>query len=46
MGDTESVTEEIVRYFDALRAEERAAIDALAERDRRFGEDVQAERAS
>ena len=34
------------RFFEALSAEERAAYEALAERDRRWGEDVKAEMAS
>jgi hypothetical protein len=50
MGDQPSVSDDISaslwRYFEALPPDERAAYDALAERDRRFGEDVDAEAAS
>lgn len=38
--------DELVRFFHALSPEARREIDALAARDRRFGEDVAAERAS
>lgn len=38
--------DDLVRFFRALSAEARREIDALAARDRQFGEDVAAERAS
>lgn len=49
MGDehrADSVTDDIVRFFEALAPDDRAAYDGLAERDRRFGEDVDREIAS
>jgi hypothetical protein len=39
-------SDEIVAFFRALPAEARAEYEALAELDRRFGEDVDAERAA
>lgn len=39
-------SDEIVAFFRALPAEARAEYEALAELDRRFGEDVEAERAA
>jgi hypothetical protein len=37
-------TNDLVRFFRALRPEARAEYEALAKRDRSFGEDVAAER--
>jgi hypothetical protein len=44
MGDTDPVSDEIVRFFEALPADARAEYEKLADRDRRWGEDVEAER--
>jgi hypothetical protein len=46
MGDTDSVSDDLVRFFETLPPEARAAYEELAERDRRWGEDAAGERAS
>ena len=38
--------DEIVRYFEALPAKARAELEALAARDREYGEDVRKELAT
>lgn len=44
MADAESVSDEIVRFFETLDDEARRAYEELAARDRSFGEDVEKER--
>ena len=41
-----AAAEDLVRFFRALSPRERAEIDALAEADRVFSEDVEAEDAA
>lgn len=40
-----STADEIVQYFEALPAKARAELEALAARDREYGEDVRKELA-
>jgi hypothetical protein len=39
----EQATDELVAFFRGLSSADRRELDALADRDRRFGEDVVAE---
>ena len=41
-----NAAEDLVRFFRALRPEARREYEALAKRDKDFGEDVTAERAA